>query len=170
MFQVRVREPPGRLQEQRARGCDHDPTSDEGVFRRGKGTGGREPRGGEGSARRVRQGRLVRPAAAEDEASLRRRGSLFLVPWLQVLLHVCLPRQVRRAVPWGDLLTSTYLDVYKECICMVTQIARVWINWVRSLILLVTSWTGKMIIPLSPFAPENYGEAAWYAQWSNYTR
>ena len=39
--------------------------------------------------------------------------------------------------------------------CMVTRIARVWINRVRLPILLVVSWTGKMNISLSGFAPEN---------------
>ena len=33
--------------------------------------------------------------------------------------------------------------------------ARVWINRVRLAILLVVSWTGKVHISLSPFAPEN---------------
>ena len=41
-------------------------------------------------------------------------------------------------------------------ICMVTHIAiRVWINRVRLPILHVVSWTGKMNISLSAFAPEN---------------
>ena len=40
-------------------------------------------------------------------------------------------------------------------ICMVTHIARVWSNRVRLPILHVVSWTGKMNISLSPFAPEN---------------
>ena len=39
--------------------------------------------------------------------------------------------------------------------CMVRHIARVWINWVRLSILLVVSWTGKMNISMSAFAPEN---------------
>ena len=38
---------------------------------------------------------------------------------------------------------------------MVTHIARVWINRVRLLILHVVSWTGKINISLSTFAPEN---------------
>ena len=38
---------------------------------------------------------------------------------------------------------------------MVIHIARVWINRVRLPILHVVSWTGKMNISLSPFAPEN---------------
>ena len=38
---------------------------------------------------------------------------------------------------------------------MVTRIARVWINRVRLPILLVASWTGKINISLSAFAPEN---------------
>ena len=40
-------------------------------------------------------------------------------------------------------------------VCMVTHIARVWINRARLSILLVVSRTGKMNISLSPFAPEN---------------
>ena len=39
--------------------------------------------------------------------------------------------------------------------CMVTHIARVWINRVRLPILHVVGWTGKMNISLSAFAPEN---------------
>ena len=39
--------------------------------------------------------------------------------------------------------------------CMVAPIASVWINRVRILILLVVSWTKKMNISLSAFAPEN---------------
>ena len=39
--------------------------------------------------------------------------------------------------------------------CMVTHIARVWINRVWLPILLVVSWTGKNNISLPPFAPEN---------------
>ena len=40
-------------------------------------------------------------------------------------------------------------------VCMVTHIARVWINRVRLPILLVVSLTGKMSIFLFAFAPEN---------------
>ena len=40
-------------------------------------------------------------------------------------------------------------------VCMVTHIARVWINRVRLPILLVVSWTGKVNISLSVFVPEN---------------
>ena len=36
-----------------------------------------------------------------------------------------------------------------------SHIASVWINQVRLPILLVVSWTGKIYISLSPFAPEN---------------
>ena len=39
-------------------------------------------------------------------------------------------------------------------VCMVTHIARVWINRVRLPILLVVSSTGKMNISLSPFTPK----------------
>ena len=38
---------------------------------------------------------------------------------------------------------------------MVITLSRVWINRARLPILLVVSWTGKMNISLSPFAPEN---------------
>ena len=48
--------------------------------------------------------------------------------------------------------THTHTHIY---VCMVTYIARVWINRVRLPILLVVSWTGKVNISLSPFAPEN---------------
>ena len=41
--------------------------------------------------------------------------------------------------------------------CMVTHLARVWINRVRLPILLMVSWNGKMDISLSAFAPENLG-------------
>ena len=41
----------------------------------------------------------------------------------------------------------------KWVVCMVTHIARVWIN--RVAILLVVRWTGKINISLSAFAPEN---------------
>ena len=42
------------------------------------------------------------------------------------------------------------------CVCMVTRIARVWINRVRLPILLRVSWIRKMNISLSPFEPENF--------------
>ena len=42
-----------------------------------------------------------------------------------------------------------------EFTCMVTHIARVWINRVRLAILLVVSRTRKMSASLSPFVPEN---------------
>ena len=42
-----------------------------------------------------------------------------------------------------------------SCVCMVTHIARVWINRVRLPVLHVVSWTGKMNISLSAFAPDN---------------
>ena len=40
-------------------------------------------------------------------------------------------------------------------VCMVTHIARVWINQVRLPVLHVVSLTGKMDISMSAFAPEN---------------
>ena len=42
-----------------------------------------------------------------------------------------------------------------QYVCMVTHVARVWINRVRLPILLVVSRTGKMKISLSAFVPEN---------------
>ena len=44
---------------------------------------------------------------------------------------------------------------YNMYLCMVIHAARVWINRERLPILLVVSWTTKMDISLSPFAPEN---------------
>ena len=55
-------------------------------------------------------------------------------------------------VTWG---TSAAAVAAASTVCMVTHIARVWINRVRLPILLVVSWTGKMNISLSAFAPEN---------------
>ena len=52
----------------------------------------------------------------------------------------------------GNSFPQEYVCIY---VCMVTHIARVRINRVRLPILLVVSSTGKMNIPLSPFAPEN---------------
>ena len=40
-------------------------------------------------------------------------------------------------------------------VCLVTHIERLWINQVRLPILFLVSWTGKMNISLSAFAPEN---------------
>ena len=40
-------------------------------------------------------------------------------------------------------------------VCMVITFSRVWINRIRLPTLLVVSWTGKIRISLSPFAPEN---------------
>ena len=55
---------------------------------------------------------------------------------------------------WGK--RTSYSSVNSTmCVCMVTHIARVWINRVRLPILLVVSRTGKMNISLSAFAPEN---------------
>ena len=49
--------------------------------------------------------------------------------------------------------TLQYVCLY--VICMVITYSRVWINRVRSSILLVVSWRGKINIPLSPCVPEN---------------
>ena len=59
----------------------------------------------------------------------------------------------------GILVVCMYqVCMYVLCmyVCMViTSYSRVWINRVRSPILLVVSWTGKKYIPLSPCVPEN---------------
>ena len=47
------------------------------------------------------------------------------------------------------------IHIHLYTVCMVTHLARVWINRVRLPILLVVSWTGKTNISLSAFAPEN---------------
>ena len=49
-------------------------------------------------------------------------------------------------------MASCQRDVWS---CMVTHIARVWINWVMLPILLVVSWRGRINISLSAFVPEN---------------
>ena len=48
----------------------------------------------------------------------------------------------------GSKCTTVYID-------MVITHSSVWINWVRSPILLVVSWREKISISLSSFAPEN---------------
>ena len=62
----------------------------------------------------------------------------------------------------GSVRCSSYVENYWpwagglwRYVCMVTHIARVWINRVRLPILLVVSRTGKTNISLSAFAPEN---------------
>ena len=50
---------------------------------------------------------------------------------------------------------TSYSSVNAMYVCMVTHIARVWINRVRLPILLVVNRTGKMNISLSALAPEN---------------
>ena len=63
-------------------------------------------------------------------------------------------------------LQEPFLEIYYSSSCCgfwlwscmyvwSSHIARVWINWVRLPILLVVSWTRKMNISLSAFAPEN---------------
>ena len=44
---------------------------------------------------------------------------------------------------------------YNMYLCMVIHAARVWIKRERLPMLLVVSWTTKINISLSPFAPEN---------------
>ena len=51
--------------------------------------------------------------------------------------------------------TSVNLRHSPRGVCMVIIYSRVWINRVRLPILLVISWTRKMNIFLSPFAPKN---------------
>ena len=54
------------------------------------------------------------------------------------------------------VVTAVYIpSIISMYVCMVTHIARVWINRVRSPTLLVVSRTGKMNISLSTLAPEN---------------
>ena len=53
---------------------------------------------------------------------------------------------------------NSVLSIRNDYICVYvwsSHIAREWINRVRLPILLVVSWTGKINISLSPFAPEN---------------
>lgn len=64
--------------------------------------------GGRASPERVRQDGFLRAAEAQDEAPLRLRW-LYRCGWLQVLLHVRLPRQVRRAVSGGKLRRTLLL-------------------------------------------------------------
>ena len=60
----------------------------------------------------------------------------------------------------GGINDTYYVCMYVcmyACIyvCMVITYSRLWINRLRLPILLVVSQTGKMNIPLSPYAPEN---------------
>ena len=55
----------------------------------------------------------------------------------------------------GKSCIGGFMNEHAGPICMVTHIARVWINRVRLPILHVVSWTGKLYISLSAFAPEN---------------
>ena len=56
-------------------------------------------------------------------------------------------------------MMTTIVEVFGEfglTVCMVITYSRVWINGVRLSILLVVSWTRKIIFPcLSPCVPEN---------------
>ena len=52
----------------------------------------------------------------------------------------------------GDKLTAQK-SIQHQYVYLVTQI-EVWIDRIRLPILLVVSWTGKLSISLSPFAPE----------------
>ena len=63
---------------------------------------------------------------------------------------------------WLDMVRDQDTSININIVLMVqlhslqsSHIARVWINRVRSPILLVVSSTGKMKLSLSPFAPEN---------------
>ena len=59
-----------------------------------------------------------------------------------------------------DLYSTSSLMMSALCqwqsLCVVTHIARVWINQVRLPDLHVVSWTGKITISLSAFVPENF--------------
>ena len=72
--------------------------------------------------------------------------------WLFVLYNM------RVGVTYGAEYGSTSVVVMLHLLHGHTYIAvliRVWINRVRSPILIVVSWTGKINISLSAFAPEN---------------
>ena len=62
----------------------------------------------------------------------------------------------QHCTPWILAGSPFWSEFTGDVVCMATQhIARVWINRVRLPILLAVSWTGKMNISLSAFAPEN---------------
>ena len=67
------------------------------------------------------------------------------------------PYSVDHEQDWQPYLVHLLYFSMNVCmyVCMVTHIARVWINRVRLPILHVVSLTGKMNISLSAFAPEN---------------
>ena len=68
----------------------------------------------------------------------------------------CRTRLHARPKPQALILEVYYIKHFHIMhACMVTHIARVWINRVRLPVLHVVSWTGKMNISLSTFAPEN---------------
>ena len=54
-----------------------------------------------------------------------------------------------------QIATKSHSDSTSNYVCMITHIARVWINRVRWPTLLVVGWTGKMNFSLSPFTPEH---------------
>ena len=55
----------------------------------------------------------------------------------------------------GNSCTGSFMNEHAGPMCMVTHIAKVWINRVRLPILHVISWTRNIYISLSAFAPEN---------------
>ena len=64
----------------------------------------------------------------------------------------------RGVFPWGNISSSVVTDTFcviHDHVCMVTHIARVYINRVRLPILHVVSSTRKMSTSLSAFAPES---------------
>ena len=86
----------------------------------------------------------------------KRRSDIFrLCTWRNFPRKFCDPSNPK--ISWKNFLVRNGLSVSvtKVHVCMVTHIARVWIIRVRLPILLVVSWTGKMNISLSAFAPEN---------------
>ena len=61
-----------------------------------------------------------------------------------------------RKTPYGRESTKITTEILLiMCVCMVTHIARVWINRDRLSVLHVVSWTGKRNISRSAFVPEN---------------
>ena len=73
--------------------------------------------------------------------------------WKQVFEGLITYSKVRR-INCG-YVTHYTVFMYSMYVCMVITYSRVCINRLRLPILLVVSWTGKMNIPLSPYAPEN---------------
>ena len=73
-------------------------------------------------------------------------------------LHYCPPVRQNaikiHASAYSYLVLLIVNQIYSPILFFLSSHGRVWINWVRLLILLVVSSTGKMNIPLSPCVPE----------------